>query len=125
MSRSGKQIKQNKLLKGLDTDNLHHCYHHLAGSPLFSHAGEDARGIAIDANLLLTYEQNIVHHTQTINEKRQRPIVWKYYQWLTLLFVEICLDKFFGNKEGLLNDLNDFIDRFNIHWDEFADVPYL
>ncbi len=37
-------------------------------------------------NDLLRYEQNIVSHTLAINENRSRPIVWKYYQWLSLLF---------------------------------------
>ena len=50
-------------------------------------------------------------------------MVWKYYQWLTLLFVEIYLERFFGNREELLNDLNSFVERFNNHWDEYADVP--
>jgi hypothetical protein len=50
-------------------------------------------------------------------------VTWKYYQWLTLLFVEIYLDRFFGNREGLLDDLNTFVGRFNSHWDGYADVP--
>jgi superfamily II DNA or RNA helicase len=111
-------------LEGLDADNLHFFYHHLVGSPLFSYAREDARGIMISPDLLLTYEQNIVRHTQTINEKRQRPIVWKYYQWLTLLFVEIYLDRFFSDRESLRDDLNDYVEKFNNHWEAFADVPY-
>ncbi|MDA3822791.1 MAG: DEAD/DEAH box helicase family protein [Bacteroidales bacterium] len=111
-------------LEGLDNDNLHHFYHHLAGSPLFSYNGEDASGFLITQETLLVYEQNIVRHTQAINEKRQRLIVWKYYQWLTLLFVEIYLDRFFGNKESLLSDLNEFVDRFNRKWDQFDDIPH-
>jgi hypothetical protein len=110
-------------LEGLDKDNLHFFFHHLADSPLFSIAGEDIGGFRITRDLLLTYEENIVRHTQTINEKRQRPVVWKYFQWLSLLFVEIYLDKFFGAKEGLLAELNIFVERFNRCWAEFADVP--
>ena len=72
---------------------------------------------------LLIYEENIVRHTQAINEKRHRPIVWKYYQWLTLLFVEIYLDRFFGNREGMLSEINAFVERFNRHWVDYADVP--
>ncbi len=110
-------------LEGLDKDNLHNFYHYLAGSPLFSKAGEDVTGFLINKDTMLAYEQNIVRHLHAINEKRQRPIVWKYYQWLSLLFVEIYLDRFFANREALLKDLNDFVDRFNRHWDEAADVP--
>ncbi len=95
-------------LEGLDKDNLHFFYHHLGDSPLLSYADPtaDFPGFRISRDMLLTYEQNIVRHTQAINEKRHRPIGWKYYQWLTLIFVEIYLDRFFGNREGRLADLN-------------------
>ena len=105
-------------LEGLDHDNLHHFYHALVNSELFwSNRG------ALCKEQILLYEENIVRHTQAINEKRHRPVVWKYYQWLTLLFVEIYLERFFGNREGLLNDLNSFVERFNNHWDDYTDVP--
>ena len=81
---------RNPALEGLDKDNLHFFYHHLSG-PIFSlvEPATNIPGLGISCDMLLTYEQNIVRHTQAINEKRHRPIVWKYYQWLTLLFVEI------------------------------------
>ena len=112
-------------LEGLDKDNLHYFYHYLGDSPLLSAANPEAAlpGFCINRDVLLTYEQNIVRHTQAINEKRHRPVVWKYYQWLTLLFVEIYLDRFFGNREGLLHDLNAYVKRFNNHWSEYVDVP--
>ena len=112
-------------LEGLDKDNLHYFYHYLGDSPLLSAANPEAAlpGFCINRDVLLTYEQNIVRHTQAINEKRHRPVVWKYYQWLTLLFVEIYLDRFFGNREGLLHDLNAYVERFNSHWSEYVDVP--
>src|SRR5690554_7436691 len=80
---------RNPSLEGLDTDNLHHFFHHLANSPLFSHAGVQLNDLQISRDQLMAYEQNIVRHTQAINEKRHRPIVWKYYQWLSLLFTEV------------------------------------
>lgn len=51
-------------------------------------------------------------------------MVWKYYQWLTLLFVEIYLDRYFGNRDGLLADLNAFVERFNKHWIDYVDIPF-
>ena len=105
-------------LEGLNHDNLHHVYHVLVNSSLFRNDP-----CALSKEQILLYEENIVRHTQAINEKRHRPIVWKYYQWLALLFVEIYLDRFFGNRGGLLNDLNAFVERFNSHWDDCADVP--
>lgn len=63
---------------------------------------------ALPEELLLEYDQNIYRHTVAINEKRSEPIRWKYYQYLCLLFTEIYLDRFFSNKEKLLNDINDY-----------------
>ncbi|KAB2929558.1 MAG: DEAD/DEAH box helicase [Leptonema illini] len=105
-------------LEGLDHDNLHHFYHALVNSNLFWN-----QQCTLGKEQILLYEENIVRHTQAINAKRHRPIVWKYYQWLTLLFVEVYLDRFFGSREGLLNDLNTFVERFNDHWSDYADVP--
>lgn len=104
--------------EGLDHDNLHNFYHALVNSHLFWNGLS-----SLSKEQLLHYEENIVRHTQAINEKRQRSVVWKYYQWLSLLFVEIYLDRFFGNREALLNDLNAFVERFNQHWSDYADVP--
>lgn len=105
-------------LEGLDHDNLHHFYHALVSSNLFWNDS-----CAVSKEQILLYEENIVRHTQAINEKRQRPVTWKYYQWLTLLFVEIYIDRFFRNREQLLIELNTFIERFNRRWVEFADLP--
>ena len=58
--------------------------------------------------LLLEYDQNIYRHTASINEKRSEPIRWKYFQYLSLLFTEIYLDRYFTNKQKLLDDLNSF-----------------
>ncbi|EMH6403025.1 DEAD/DEAH box helicase family protein [Providencia rettgeri] len=106
-------------LEGLDKDNLHHFYHTLTASKLF--AGNTA---ALSKVQLLAYEENIVHYTQAINAKRHRPVVWKYYQWLSLLFVEIYLDRYFSNRESLLAALNEYVDRFNDRWPDFADMGY-
>lgn len=110
-------------LEGMDQDNLHHFFHCLAHGSLFSGAGIDSLQISITKDLLLYYEQNIVRHTQAINEKRTRPITWKYYQWLTLLFTEIYLDRFFRNRKGLLMELNAYLDRFNRRWSDYVDIP--
>ena len=60
--------------------------------------------------MLLEYDQNIVTHTQRLNERRitrgEDPIVWKYFQYLTLLFTEIYLDRYFRDPKALLVDLN-------------------
>lgn len=109
---------QDPRMEGLDADNLHKFYHNLTSGNIFwdEHC-------LVNKEQILIYEENIVRHTQKINEKRRRKITWKYYQWLTLLFTEIYLDRFFGNREGLLNELNAFVERFNLHWTDYADVP--
>lgn len=94
--------------EGTDTDNLHHFYKNLDAA--WPEAAQ------FPQNDLLRYEQHIVRHTLAINEGRSRPIVWKYYQWLSLLFVEIYLDRYFGRREQLLSSLNGFIQRFNAYW---------
>ena len=51
-------------------------------------------------------DQNIVTHTMRLNERRiargEDPIVWKYFQYLTLLFTEIYLDRYFHDPNALL-----------------------
>lgn len=105
--------------EGVDADNLHFFYHALVNSNLF---WNDISSLSREQ--LLAYEENIVSHTRAINQNRHSPIAWKYYQWLTLLFVEVYLDRFFGAKQQLLTDLNAYIDRFNGHWTEYAGVPH-
>ena len=65
---------------------------------------------AAACELLLEYDQNIVKHTQRLNERRitrgEEPIVWKYFQYLTLLFSEIYLDRYFREPKALLKELN-------------------
>lgn len=62
---------------------------------------------------LLRYDNNIVGHTQRINAHRRKPIRWKYFQYLSLLFTEIYLDRYFRDPEGLLRELNEHVTRFN------------
>ncbi|MDP2645515.1 MAG: DEAD/DEAH box helicase family protein [Desulfobacterales bacterium] len=105
-------------MEGLDHDNLHKFYFNLINSDLFwNFSGR------ISKEQLLVYEENIVRHTQAINARRYRPVVWKYFQWLTLLFAEIYLDRYFNGFEALLNDLNQFAADFNRHWHDYSDVP--
>ena len=104
--------------EGLGNDNLHHFYRGLVNSKLFWN-----EACVLSGDQILHYDENIVRHTQAINENRRRPVVWKYFQWLTLLFVEIYLERFFGDRETLLNDLNNFVERFNSQYRDYADFP--
>lgn len=110
---------QDPQYEGLDHDNIHHFYNVLVNSTLFWNSTA-----AVSKEQLLRYELNISSHTQAINEKRDRPVIWKYYQWLNLLFVELYLDRYFGDTEQLVNELNAYIDRFNSHYPSYVDIPY-
>ncbi|MEI7676197.1 MAG: DEAD/DEAH box helicase family protein [Bacteroidales bacterium] len=67
----------------------------------------------ISEAMLQTYDENIVRYTHEISDGRDELIVWKYFQYLSLLFTEIYLDKFFGNKKLLQHELNLFVKQFN------------
>ena len=104
---------RNEALEGLDENNIHH-FHHALTAQLFNLT-------QLPTDLLLEYDQNIVRHTQRLNERRitrgEEPIVWKYFQYLTLLFTEIYLDRYFRDPQALLVALNEQVAKFN------ADIP--
>lgn len=73
---------------------------------------------------LFEYDRNIVKHTKEINERREEKITWKYYQYLALLFTEIYLDRYFSDKQRLLNDINTFlVHDFNQRTETWHDMP--
>jgi len=63
----------------------------------------------ISHDKLQEYDENIVRHTKAMG----RDIQWKYFQYLSLLFVEIYLDKYFEDKKLLLKELNHHLELFN------------
>lgn len=93
---------RNEKLEGLDENNIHH-FHHALTAHLFNLT-------QLPTELLLEYDQNIVKHTQRLNDRRitcgEEPIIWKYFQYLALLFTEIYLDRYFRDPQGLLKALN-------------------
>ncbi|MBS3821335.1 MAG: DEAD/DEAH box helicase family protein, partial [Phycisphaerae bacterium] len=107
---------QDPRMEGLDESNTHRFFHNLVNHELFPEG-------RLGQMQLLRYEENIVRHTQAINEGREPKITWKYFQWLALLFAEIYLDRYFNDMEGLLEDLNAFVARFNDRWTEYRDIP--
>jgi Type III restriction enzyme, res subunit len=93
---------RNEKMEGLDENNVHH-FHHALTAQLFNLT-------QLPTELLLEYDQNIVKHTLRLNERRitrgEAPIVWKYFQYLTLLFTEIYLDRYFRDPQAFLKALN-------------------
>lgn len=100
---------RNEALEGLDENNVHHFHHALTAQLL--------NLPQLPPELLLEYDQNIVKHTRQLNERRlthgEEPIVWKYFQYLTLLFTEIYLDRYFRDPKALLAALNAQVSIFN------------
>ena len=96
-------------LEGLDENNIHH-FHHALTAHFFNLS-------RLPPELLLEYDQNIVKHTQRLNERRitrgEQPIVWKYFQYLALLFAEIYLDRYFRDPNTLLGELNEQAAAYN------------
>ena len=102
---------RDESLEGLNEDNVHHFHKHLC-----KHVPEDRRPSLPD-DMLLAHDQSITSVTHRLNERRitrgLRPISWKYFQYLALLFTEIYLDWYFNRPQELLEALNEHIAQFN------------
>ena len=100
---------RSESLEGLDENNIHR-FHHALTAQRFNLT-------QLPTELLLEYDQNIVKHTHRLNERRithgEEPIVWKYFQYLALLFTEIYLDRYFRDPMALLKDLNAQVTLYN------------
>ena len=99
----------DEALEGVDENNIHRFHHALK-----AHHFDPTQ---LSAEVLLEYDQNIVKHTQRLNERRITlggdPIVWKYFQYLALLFSEIYLDRYFRDPKALLAELNEQVATYN------------
>lgn len=106
---------------GLDENNIHRFHTALTNQtdPLPD----------LPDDVLLEYDQNIVRHSQRLNERRlargEDAIVWKYFQYLSLLFTEIYLDRYFADPAALLDSINQQIERYNADKPEPDQVPPL
>lgn len=79
---------------------------------------------SISDEKLAQYDLNIVSHMRKINDKRTEPITLKYFQYLSLLFVEYYLDKYFNDIQGFVDGLNAYIFDFNGQYPNDAYTPY-
>ncbi len=55
------------------------------------------------------YDENIQEYLTKINQKRDPPIVLKYFQYVAILFTEIYLDKYFNEFDSFYADLTKFV----------------
>ncbi len=114
----GEPLRLERVPEGLDENNVHH-YHHI----LCDHFVNTKM---ISDSELLEYDQNIVRHTQVLNESRRRfhqsPIVWKYFQYLALLATEIYLDRYFRDPESFRQEIENRIETYNTGKDKCDQV---
>lgn len=112
------ELLRNEALEGLDENNVHR-FHHALTAQLFNLT-------QLPTELLLEYDQNIVKHTQRLNERRltrgDEPVVWKYFQYLALLFTEIYLDRYFRDPQELLVALNQRVIAWNVDKPEAEEI---
>jgi hypothetical protein len=102
-----------------DENNVSRIYHVLAAR--FFDLPKRTGGPS--ENDLLRYDQNIVGHTLKISEDRDGRVRWKYFQYLSLLFTEVYLDRYFRDPKALLTDLNAHVRSFNEGKAEADQVP--
>jgi hypothetical protein len=108
--------------EGLDENNVHRFHH-----ALINQIPAELPGVS--KYELLAFDQNIVRHTLAMNAqralRRERPVVWKYFQYLSLLFVEIYLDRYFRDPQALAQAINAHIAKFNDGKAESQQLPRL
>lgn len=71
--------------------------------------------LRLDPQKLVEYDSHIANHWERITKKRQsggeKPRLL-YFQWLSLLASELYLDLWFSDPEGLLGQLNRFLETW-------------
>lgn len=65
--------------------------------------------VYVNRDKLRIYDENICRYVKQIGEKRGG-IVLKYFQYLSLLFTEMYLDRYFSDLDAFVGDLNKFLD---------------
>lgn len=94
--------------EGINDDGQTHFFYELQTS-LFDDL--------ISLSDLRRYDLNIVKHWQEITHQRNKDectvLNMKYFQYLSLLFTEIYLDKYFNQRESMLTGLNQQMESYN------------
>ncbi len=104
----GKTLSADHLI-GFDEDNTSRYLHEL-----MSWIPEEGRAVKND--LLRQYDDNIVQHWRKITEKRNHAgttLYPLYFQYLSILFTEHYLVRYFDDKAALCAELNHFLVDYN------------
>ncbi|MCX5810811.1 MAG: restriction endonuclease subunit R, partial [Proteobacteria bacterium] len=63
----------------------------------------------LSENSLLKYDEHIRFYTGKINYRREPKVLLKYFQYLSVLLMEIVLDNLQNRNPAFLLELNDFL----------------
>ncbi|MFH2106488.1 MAG: DEAD/DEAH box helicase family protein [Candidatus Micrarchaeota archaeon] len=85
--------------EGINEHSKHHCTEALQQLKIKEELKQD----------LNQYDEEIQKYLKQINEKRDPPIVLKYFQYVAVLFTEIYLDRYFNRFDSFLNEYLTFI----------------
>ncbi|WPL17496.1 Type III restriction enzyme, res subunit [Thiorhodovibrio winogradskyi] len=103
-----KELLADANLVGFDEENTSLFHYELINKPFRERAMSD--------ETLRLYDENIVRHWRRITERRNpsgSTLYPLYFQYLTLLFTEHYLDRYFSDRAALCADLNAFLIDFN------------
>lgn len=84
--------------EGVGLDGNSHFFEYLSSLP----------NRRINKDELRQYDYNILRHLKHIGEKRGG-LSLKYFQYLSLLFTEVYLDRYFADKEAFASQLNEWL----------------
>lgn len=109
----GKTLSDDHLI-GFDEENSSRYLHEL-----MSWIPEESRVVKNDT--LRDYDDNIVKYWRSITDKRNHAgntLYPLYFQYLSMLFTEYYLERYFSDKSGLCAELNHFLVDFNQNLNE-------
>ena len=69
----------------------------------------ERKGLPINRDLLKQYDGHICKYTSEIGQKRGG-ITWKYFQYISLLFTEFYLDRYFSDSQDFALELNKWFE---------------
>ena len=79
----------------------------------YNHAGPAPVELRLDEETLSRLDARLVSLTERINERRERWIHWKYFQYFGLLASEYYLGRFAADRRALRRELDAYLVYFN------------
>lgn len=82
------------------------------GKSYFLSALMGIQDMKISSEELIKYDEAIKDYSERLSKNRRENINLKYFQYLAVLFAEIYLNRYFNNRQGLLTELNSFLEDY-------------